>query len=455
MCGGKLDGVADGDLRVVGVSKDTRTLAAGNLYVPIVGETFDGHDFAGPALEAGASASLWQEDRPVPAALAGRPLVLVDDTLAALQRLAAAYRDELPVRVLGITGSNGKTTTKDLAASALGAFFRVRKTEGNLNNHIGLPMTLLSLEEDTEIAVLEMGMSGYGEIELLSRIARPDAAIITNIGEAHLLQLGSREGIARAKLEIASGLKPGGLLLLNGDEPLLREGIERTPLPEGAAVQWFGLESRNDWYPAEVRATASSSSFAAVSAAAELPGAFAIPVPGRHNVSNAMAAIAAAVHFGVPVDRLREGLAAVRLTGMRIETRTAHNGAVVLNDAYNANPTAVRAAVRLVGELKGYRLKWLVLGDMLELGPDEEELHRATGGGIAPGEADRLVTCGRLGRLISEGAAERFPPGACRHFDDKAELIAWLRGEVGPDDLVLVKGSRGMRMEEIVQALEN
>jgi UDP-N-acetylmuramoyl-tripeptide--D-alanyl-D-alanine ligase len=424
------------------------------LFIPLSGERFDGHEYAAQAFAAGAAAVLWAQDRPVPAELAGKPLVVVTDPLSALQRLAASYRDQLPVRVIGITGSNGKTTTKDLVASALGAFFRVHKTEGNLNNHIGLPLTVLGLAEDTDFAVLEMGMSGFGEIELLSGIARPDAAVITNIGEAHMLQLGSREGIAKAKLEIVSGLKPGGLLLINGDEPLLRGALQHLALPERTEVRTFGLTAANDWTVADAVVGAADSSFTVRSPLAQFAAGFRIPVPGKHNISNALAAIALAVRFGVPEERIREGLSSVKLTGMRIETVAAYNGATVLNDAYNANPTAVKAAIALVSELSGYRRKWLVLADMLELGPDEERLHREVGETILPEGADCVITFGNLSRHTMAGAAERFPADAVRHFDDKEQLKAWLREAVKPEDLVLVKGSRGMRMEEIVQALE-
>lgn len=447
------------NIMIHGVSKDSRQPQAGKLYVPIIGERFDGHDFAVQAVENGAVAVLWKKGHEVPEALAGVPLLIVGDTLVALQRLAAAYRSELPVRVVGITGSNGKTTTKDMTAAILGTTYRVHKTEGNLNNEIGLPMTVLELEEETEAAVLEMGMSGFGEIELLTKIAQPDAAIITNIGDAHMLQLGSREGIAKAKLEITAGLGDTSVLYYNGDEPLLEDELSRMTLPEGLRCRTFGLGEGNEWSAANIEIESESSSFQ-VLYKGEPSGMplIRIPVPGKHNVSNALAAIAVGRLFGVPAGSVAEGLRSMKLTGMRIQPVKAFNGAMVLNDAYNANPTAARAAIDLVGQLSGYRRKWIVLGDMLELGPDEAALHFETGAYITPDKADTVVTLGKLSENTSAGAKSRFAgqglEAAVIHFDDKDKLIDWLRSELDPSDLVLVKGSRGAKMEQIVQALE-
>lgn len=459
MCGGKLQG-SHSEKLIQGVSTDSRRIAAGQLFVPFAGEHFDGHDYAEQALLAGAGAVLWQANRDIPAALADAPLVIVKDTLAALQRLAAAYRSELVVRIVGITGSNGKTTTKDLTAAVLGTVYNVRKTEGNFNNEIGLPLTVLQLEEETEVAVLEMGMSEFGEIELLTKIAQPDAAIITNIGDAHMLQLGSRAGIAKAKLEITVGLGEDGLLLYNGDEPLLEAELERMALPSGVIRRTFGFGERNEWSAADIKVESGASSFTAIYKGEPSGlGTVRVPVPGRHNVSNTLAALAVARFFGVPAARIVEGLARVELTGMRIESVLAYNGATILNDSYNANPTAVRAAIDLVHQLEGFGRKWLVLGDMLELGPEEVQLHFEIGAYITPDNGISVLTYGPLSKHISEGYRSRIPHQgidgcAAIHFDDKEELAAWLHSKLEPTDLVLVKGSRGMQMEQIVQALE-
>ncbi|WP_127497755.1 UDP-N-acetylmuramoyl-tripeptide--D-alanyl-D-alanine ligase [Paenibacillus glycanilyticus] len=446
-------------VRIAGVSTDTRSIQPGQLFVPLVGENFDGHNYVAQALQQGAAAALWETKREVPQELEGAPLLFVRDTLKALQQLATSYREELYVRVIGITGSNGKTTTKDMVAAVLGTSYKVHKTAGNLNNHIGLPLTVLQLDEETDAAVLEMGMSGFGEIELLTNIARPDVAVITNIGDAHLLQLGSREGIAKAKLEIALGLHSGGILLYNGDEPLLAAELATMSLPEGTQLQTFGLGEANDWSAADIGVGAVSSTFAVKRKGQDTASApYTIPVPGQHNVSNALAAIAIGRRFGISEENIRGGLIGLELTGMRIQPVKAHNGAMILNDAYNANPTAVRAAIDLVGQLTGFRRKWIVLGDMRELGPEEESLHFETGAYITPDKADAVVTFGPLSEHTSAGALSQFPAEAkgtaIVHFDDKGKLGEWLREQVQPQDLVLVKGSRGVRMEQIVQTLE-
>ncbi|WP_255570134.1 UDP-N-acetylmuramoyl-tripeptide--D-alanyl-D-alanine ligase [Cohnella sp. CFH 77786] len=446
-------GEASGGTRLAGVSTDTRSLKPGQLFVPLSGERFDGHDYLDAAREAGAAASLWQRNRPVPPN-PGLPLLLVDDTLVALQRLAQGYLETMNAKVAAVTGSNGKTTTKDLVSAVLATRLRVHKTEGNFNNEIGLPLTILRANPDTEAFVLEMGMSGFGEISLLTRLARPDLAVITNIGESHLLQLGSRRNIARAKLEIAEGLKPGGLLIVNGDEPLLAEELARMPLPPGVSVFTYGEGESCDYAASDVRVSAERTGFSVRTRSGGEPESYEIPVPGKHNALNALAAVAAGKAFGLTRGEIAEGLRAARLTGMRVERSNAANGAVILNDAYNASPTSVRAAIGLMSGLSGYRNKRLVLGDMLELGPDEAAYHAEIGRAVTPDAADYVYVYGPLSVHIAEEARGAYPPGAVRHFSDKRELMDTLVRETEPADLVLVKGSRGMKLEEIVAALQ-
>lgn len=440
------------DVTVHGVGTDTRRLAAGCLFVPLAGERFDGHRFAGEALERGAAAVLWQRDRGAPPEGAH---VLVDDALTALQQLAASYRRQLPVRVVAVTGSNGKTSTKDIVSAVLSARWRVHKTQGNLNNHIGLPLTLLELDEETEIAVVEMGMSGSGEIALLSAIARPDAALITNIGEAHLEQLGTREGIARAKFEIVSGLREGGVLVLPGDEPLLAALADEVNAGERFALLRFGAGAGNDFSPDAVRVGADGTAFAVRKRDGSRTEAFFIPLLGRHNAMNAVAAYAVASRFAVTDRRFAEAIRRLKPSGMRIEAQIAAGGITILNDAYNASPTAMKAAIALLRELSGFRRKLLVLGDMLELGPGAEGFHREIGRMLSPDDFDHVYTYGALAAYIAEECAHRFPPGRVEAFTDKAALAERLLGAAGPGDVVLVKASRGMRLEEVAEALLN
>nr|WP_168928292.1 UDP-N-acetylmuramoyl-tripeptide--D-alanyl-D-alanine ligase [Paenibacillus ginsengarvi] len=433
---------------VRGVSKDTRTIEAGNLYVPIIGERFDGHDYAKEAYDRGASATLWQRDRGEPPA--GVPAIIVDDTLAALQQLAARYREQLPVRIIGVTGSNGKTTTKDMIAAVLAESYNVFKTEGNLNGDIGLPLMILRMDESTELAVLEMGMRGFGEIELLTQIARPEVAVITMIGEAHLERLGSREGIARAKLEIAAGLRSGGVLVYNGDEPLIEKLLPAAAKPDSMSCVRFGTSDQNDLQLGRVGIEADGSSFTVGSSQEPV---YHIPLLGRHNAVNALAAIAVGRHFDLTPEAIASGLRKAQPTGMRIEKLQAPTGLTVLNDAYNASPASTRASLELLGELTGYGRKIVVLGDMLELGGEEEQFHWEIGEFLTPDRYDYVFAYGPLSVHMAEAARLSFPPERVRWFADKEELAQEVASVAAPEDIVLVKGSRGMRLEEVVHKL--
>lgn len=430
---------------VTGVVIDSRRVTAGCLFVPFTGEKTDGHRYVRQAIKDGAAAALWQKD--VPGAPDDVPILLVEDTLLALQQLAKAYRDSLDIHVVGVTGSNGKTTVKDMTAAVFAEKFRVQKTEGNYNNHIGLPLTMLSLREDTDVAVLEMGMSSRGEIELLSKLASPHAAIITNIGESHLQDLGSREAISEAKLEITLGLSEAGTLFYLGDEPLLTERID----PEAPYhVRTFGMNESNDLYPVHVEQTETGSTFSVNKAPSVL---FELPVLGRHNVTNALAAVSVAVSAGVSFEECARGLKKVALTKMRMEWVEGAKEVKIINDAYNASPTSVKAAVSLVADLPSEAQKIVVLGDMLELGLDEELFHYQTGQAIDADHIDHVFTFGPLGQFIASGAKAAFGAERVHSYQDKAELIAALKGMLSGGELVLVKASRGMKLEEVVEAL--
>ncbi|MEK4027084.1 UDP-N-acetylmuramoyl-tripeptide--D-alanyl-D-alanine ligase [Pseudobacillus sp. FSL P4-0506] len=433
------------DYLIQGVAIDSRKATNGQLFVPFKGENTDGHQYIRQAINQGAAAALWQKDRPNPPE--DLPVLVVEDTLKALQQLAKAYREELDVKVIGITGSNGKTTTKDMTASLLSRKFKVQKTEGNFNNHIGLPLTILSLKEDTEAAVIEMGMSSKGEIDLLTKIASPDVAIITNIGEAHLQDLGSREAIAEAKLEIINGLAADGTLIYHGDEPLLKEALKETELK----TETFGLEAENDMYPLSVQTLQDGSRFK-VNKAPDME--FFLPIIGRHNVLNAMAAMLAAHKMGLTFEEIKIGLTSVELTKMRMEMKDGMKGTKIINDAYNASPTSMKAAIELAEKMPGFKRKILVLGDMLELGLDEELFHYQVGQTVEGEAIDYLFTLGRLGQFIAAGAKNSLGEDRIFAFSDKHELIEKLKSIVASGDLIVVKASRGVRLEEVVEALE-
>ncbi|MFC4799185.1 UDP-N-acetylmuramoyl-tripeptide--D-alanyl-D-alanine ligase [Neobacillus sp. GCM10023253] len=434
------------DIVIAGVTIDSRKIEPGNLFVPFKGEKVDGHKYVEEAIKKGAGAALWQKDVPNPPQ--GLPLLIVDDCLAALQELARKYRKELSVKVVGITGSNGKTTTKDMTSSLLSLKYKVQKTEGNYNNHLGLPLTVLGLNEDTEIAVLEMGMSGRGEIEFLTKLACPDAVVITNIGESHLLDLGSREGIAEAKLEILQGLQKGGLAVLHGDEPLLMERIHQ--FKGDVQVQTFGRSDTNDLFPTEITQLEQGNSFK-INASDKT---FELPVLGTHNILNALAAMLIARYFSVSFEEITEGLKTTKLTNMRMELVEGKRGEKIINDAYNASPTSMMAAIELVSNLQGYERKILVLGDMLELGPQEEQYHLQIGEGLNADKIEFLFTYGQLGSHIAAGARNVLGDERVFDFLDKEELIQSLKKYLNGQTLVLVKASRGMKLEEVVKALQ-
>ncbi|PRS11981.1 UDP-N-acetylmuramoyl-tripeptide--D-alanyl-D-alanine ligase [Bacillus paralicheniformis] len=430
---------------VKGVSTDSRKLAKDQLFIPLAGERFNGHVFAEQAFQEGVAAVLWNRSEPNPPE--GKPVILVDDTLEALQKLAKAYRHQLDVKVVGVTGSNGKTTTKDMIHAVLGTEYKVHKTEGNYNNHIGLPLTILAMPEDTEIAILEMGMSAKGEIDFLTRLARPDIAVITNIGESHLLELGSREGIAEAKLEIVNGLSKEGTLIYVGDEPLLAERLNQPPYE----TKTFGEDPAFDYQLEDMTQTEEGTAFRVRG----IENRFFIPVLGKHNVKNALAAIAAGDLLNVSRAHIAEGLTKLKVTEMRLELVKTPDGVAIINDAYNASPTSMKAAIELVEQIKGYGKKMLVLGDMLELGEGEKVFHEEIGQAVNPDSIDFLFTYGELGAYIAKGALNHFPEHRVLHFnpENKDGLKKTLKEKANTGDLILVKASRGMRLEDVIKDL--
>ncbi|MBM7649405.1 UDP-N-acetylmuramoyl-tripeptide--D-alanyl-D-alanine ligase [Bacillus ectoiniformans] len=433
------------DRVIQGAVIDSRQATDGQLFVPFKGENTDGHQFVRQAIEQGAGAALWQKDVPNPPQ--DLPVLIVEDTLLALQQLAKAYRDELNIKVVGVTGSNGKTTTKDIMANLLSIKYSVQKTEGNYNNHIGLPLTILSLAEETEVAVLEMGMSNKGEIELLTNIASPDIAVITNIGESHLQDLGSREAIADAKLEILSGLHPEGTFIYYGEEPLLQERVAEM---ERQNVKTFGFSESNELYTLSVEPVKTGSHFT-VNTAPSVN--YFLSVLGRHNVLNAMAAMMTAHELGIAYPDMKAALTSVELTKMRMEWVDGIKGVKIINDAYNASPTSTKATIELASQMPGFDRKILVLGDMLELGMDEELFHYQVGQTIDSESIQYLFTFGRLGQFIAAGAKNTLGEDRTFAFTDKNELINKLDSVIQGGELVVVKASRGMKLEEVVQAL--
>ncbi|MEK5233630.1 UDP-N-acetylmuramoyl-tripeptide--D-alanyl-D-alanine ligase [Lysinibacillus sp. FSL K6-0232] len=435
---------AFGDTMVSGISIDTRTIQQGDLFVPFRGEHANGHRFVVQAFEKGAGAALWQKDEPNPPE--GLPLLFVDDPERALQEMARAYRQEHKAKFIGITGSNGKTSTKDILAGTLAPFFKVQKTIGNFNNQLGLPITILQLDEDADIAVLEMGMSGFGEIEFLTKLACPHITVITNIGEAHMQDLGSRAGIAKAKFEIIQGMQPDGLLIYDGDEPLLQELVAQEPQLHAVA---FGLEPSHPLYAENIYANARGSNFTTHGV---IEGDFFISVLGKHQVKNTLVAMLIAHQLGLNNEQIRTSLEQVVLTDMRMQQVEGTNGALFINDAYNAAPTSVKAAIQFIATSTIRPEKWLVLGDMLELGPNEQDFHRALAEHIDEHEINYVCLFGPRMAYLYEALQECFDTEHLLYTENDYTVIIEKLQQANASSIVLLKGSRGMQLEKILTA---
>ncbi|RMI84358.1 UDP-N-acetylmuramoyl-tripeptide--D-alanyl-D-alanine ligase [Staphylococcus pseudoxylosus] len=428
------------DQGIQGVSIDSRDIKSQNLFIPFKGEHVDGHQYVAQALRDGAGASFYQKGTLLDENVEG-PIIWVDDTLTALQQLAKAYLEFVNPQVIAVTGSNGKTTTKDMIESVLKPQFKVKKTQGNYNNEIGMPLTILELDIDTEISILEMGMSGFHEIEFLSNLAEPDIAVITNIGESHMQDLGSREGIAKAKSEITVGLKPGGLFIYDGDEPLLKPYVNQLTNVDLVSI---GKHSTNS-----LVSQIESINNDGIAFTINEEERFELPILGEHNMKNATIAIAVGKRMKLSYDTIFNNLREVQLTGMRMQQYHTSDNSLVINDAYNASPTSMKAAIDTLAVMNGRKI--LVLGDVLELGPNSQIMHEQVGKYLNGKDIDTLFTFGEESQYISNVGKQYV--NHMEHFENKQKLIETIKTYVQPEDKVLVKGSRGMKLEEVVEAL--
>ncbi len=443
--GGKLLG--DGNSTARTLTTDSREVTPGALFVAIRGENADGHAYIGKAADLGASCILC--DR-MPEQLPSCPLIVAEDSVKALGRLAAANKRQIAPLTVAITGSIGKTTTKEFVAAVLSEHYKTLKTPGNFNNHIGLPLTMLSLENSHRAMVVEMGMSARGEIEYLSSLACPKIAVITNIGTSHIEHLGSREGIRDAKMEIVTGMEQGGALILNGDEPLLADipGAYYVSLKNPAA----------QFYISHIEQSVHGSAFD-LTVGGELYESIVIPVIGEHNVLDAAYAFAVGSLVGMGEYEIRRGLMNFRQTGMR-QNLYAIGDFWVLEDCYNAAPESMQAALKVLSQVaadKGGR-KIAVLGEMRELGSYSAAGHRTAGRAAAGEQVDLLITFGREARYIAEGALEAgLHRASILQFDstDHPEApAAALREILRPGDTVLFKASRAVALERVIAGLK-
>ena len=429
---------------------DSRTSRPGDLFVALTGDRFDGHQFLGDAFKKGAVAALVRVgssgyDR----STAMDPVIEVEDTLRAFQDLAAHHRRRFVIPVVAVSGSNGKTTTKEMIGRVLSERFKTLVTSANYNNQIGVPQTLLGLTTHHRAAVIEMGISGFGEMTRLCEIAAPTHGVLTNIGPTHLATLGNIEGVARAKGELLQALPPTGTAILNADDAffhLLARWVKGPLLSFG-----FGAQAQVRAVRVQVEGPASSS-VSVVTPGRKDPFSLRLKIAGRHNIANALAAIAVGTALGIGVAAIRDGLGRYRSTAMRSELRR-WRGVTILNDCYNANPASLRAALQWLAEAKATSRGFAVLGDMLELGPEAAEMHREIGREI-PSFADYLLTVGTLGAEIAAGAlAAGMKPDHVIPATAHDELAERLRTLARKGDVVLLKGSRGARMERVLEEL--
>lgn len=437
------------ETEVAGIAIDSRKMKPGGLFIPIRGERADGHDFIPSVMEAGALACLSEQKRKQ----AG-PYILVESTRKALRQIAACYRRLSGVRVVGITGSVGKTSTKEMIASVLGQKFCVHKTAGNFNNEIGLPLTIFDIQKEHEIAVLEMGISDFGEMHRLAEIAAPDICVLTNIGLCHLENLGNRDGILKAKTEVFDHLRGEGIVILNGDDDKLALVHE----VNGKKPVYYTYRESPSKYGSESEAVYASDvkllGLEGIRMVLHLYGRkreVTIPIPGEHNIYNALAAACVGAACGMELDEICNGISQIQTIDGR-SNLIQKNGVTVIDDCYNANPVSMRASLDVLSQAAGRKIA--VLGDMGELGTDEKQLHAGVGSYAARKGIDLLYCTGPLSKELAE-AAKREPGSrtVVRHFDDKEDLRKAVLSEIKKGDTLLIKASHFMKFNELVAAL--
>ncbi|MFQ5708046.1 MAG: UDP-N-acetylmuramoyl-tripeptide--D-alanyl-D-alanine ligase [bacterium] len=432
------------DEAVSGISIDSRKVSAGEIFFAIRGETHDGHDFIGAAFENNAQAAVvcksWWTN--CPAHLESNNFFVVEDTLAALQEAAHFYRGKFTLPVLALTGTNGKTTTKEMVATVLGQKHTVCKTRGNLNNHIGLPLSLFALDQQQEVAILEMGCNHFGEIARLCEIAEPQFGLITNVGHGHLEFFADLEGVAKAKAELFENLHPPGTAFINLDDPLISKYV-----PANLKSVTYGFKE-------EARVSGEVSG-------ADEHGCFAfrvektpirLNVPGKHNLSNALAAVAVGLEFGVSLSKIKQALENVALPGQRMEM-FERNKVRIINDSYNANPDSTRASLSVLKQTQSTGKKIFVFADMLELGERATLEHAEIGKALKDYRVDVVLAFGEYAEAAVAAARKASKKIVAKHFSEKTALVKALKEQIKAGDVLLVKGSRGMKMEEVLQKL--
>lgn len=434
---------SDAEIFFDGVSTDSRKMKEGLLFVALKGENCNGESFAIDAVKKGAAAVLVSKTaKRIPESV----VLKVDDTLEAYRQIAGSWRNRFNIPVIAVTGSNGKTTTKDLTAAALSGLGHVQKTSGNFNNEIGVPMTLLELNDKHNAAVVEIGMRGLGQIESLAEVVRPTIGIVTNVSEAHIELLGSLENIAKAKGELVTAIPAGGTIILNADNRYT--AAMKNFAGEGVNVITYGLEQPADVTARDVLIGSVSTEFTLTYRGQDFD--FEIPMLGRYNVSNALGAIAVGLLLGLSVEEIQRGISTLTTTKMRFEV-IRRDGLTIVNDAYNASPASMRVAIKTASEIYSGRLI-AVLGDMLELGDISEAVHREIGAELVENKFDTLITLGELGKFIAAGARDAGLQNVYT-FDTHEDVAKKIIEIVREGDTILFKASHVMHMDKIIELI--
>ena len=435
---------------ITGAVTDSRKVEPGYLFIPIRGERVDGHSFIPDVFEKGALIVLSEQELDAPSG----PYIRVESTTEAMQKLAAFYREALDIKVVGITGSVGKTSTKEMIASVLSRKYQVLKTAGNYNNEIGLPLTIFQIRREHQVAVLEMGISDFGEMHRLAVMSQPDICVITNIGLCHLENLGTRDGILKAKTEVFAHMQPDVTVILNGDD----DKLQTQAIVNGKPAIFYGIHRKDsgenaknltsDFYATDIR----NLGLEGMQAVIHTPqGEFlaSIPLPGEHNVYNALSGTAVGMQLGLTLEEIAAGIASVQTIAGR--SNLIHTGGMtIIDDCYNANPVSMKASIDVLAHTKGRRIA--VLGDMGELGTDERTLHRGVGEAVAASGIDALFAVGELAEEYAKAAAEN-PACSVHYYMTVAELLPELTAYVREGDTILVKASHFMNFPQIVVAL--
>lgn len=436
------------DSVIKGVSTNSKEVEQGSLFVPIIGENFDAHKFIASALDNRASATLCSD-----ASFCNnkKTWILVDDTKIALQDLAAYYRAKFDIPVIGVTGSVGKTTTKEIIASALSYSKKVLKTKANLNSQIGLPLTIFGIDNSHDLAVIEMGMSFPGEMKRLAEIAKPTHAVITNIGISHIENLGTQENILTEKLHISDYIGDDGILYLNGDDNILW-GVKEKLDVNSINTKTFGLSAKNDFHILRSHLENMKTGFS-ININGQIED-FIINTIGEHNISNALAAIELAIDLGLDVNDIKKGINSFKPLKMRQLIEQLNNGVTIIDDSYNASPDSITSGLSVLSIMETKGKKIAVLADMLELGDYSDKAHFNLGKTAIKFGINNIITVGKQAKQIAHGAKEANPQCSTKSFSNNQEALDHLAHILKPEDVVLIKGSRGMKTDEIVTGLK-